>query len=214
MRSKGKVAVWKDEKGYGFLESIDTGSRVFIHIKAFASRNRRPRVGDIVTYIVTKDGQGRARAETARFDGGTPFGAAKLNSGAVTILVAIALLAAMVAWATATNLPLVVPLAYLVFSLITFVAYALDKSAARKGRWRTKEGTLHLLALVGGWPGALVAQQTLRHKSKKASFKVVFWTTVLLNCVALTWLHTGDGRSSLEEITSSIVQLISSATPL
>lgn len=214
MRSRGKIAIWNDDKGYGFLEPMDAGSRVFIHIKAFARRHRRPKVGDIVTYVVTRDGQGRARAETARLDGGTPFGAAKLNSATVSILVAMAFLTALAAWTAAANLPLVVPSAYLVLSLITFVAYALDKSAARKGRWRTKEGTLHLFALVGGWPGALVAQQTLRHKSRKASFRIVFWITVLLNCVVLIWLHTGDGRSSLERVTSVIVQLIGSAVPL
>ena len=56
---------------------------------------------------------------------------------------------------------------YITISLLTFIMYALDKSAARKGHWRTKESTLHLLSLAGGWPGAIAAQQKLRHKSKK-----------------------------------------------
>jgi len=214
MRSKGKIAVWNDEKGYGFLEPVDTGPRVFVHIKAFANRNRRPKVGDVATYIVSKDGQGRARAKAASLVGRMPFGTAILTRNVVTIVVAIVFLATIAAWATATNLPLVVPLAYVVSSLVTFVAYALDKSAARRGRWRTKEGTLHLLAVVGGWPGALVAQQTLRHKSKKASFRAVFRATVLLNCAALVWVHTADGRSSLDQVTTAILQLINSATPL
>jgi heme/copper-type cytochrome/quinol oxidase subunit 3 len=47
------------------------------------------------------------------------------------------------------------------------------------------------LSLVGGWPGALVAQQKLRHKSQKQSFRIVFWITVLLNCAAFSWLFTG-----------------------
>ncbi len=59
---------------------------------------------------------------------------------------------------------------YFAASLAAFLAYAFDKSAAKGGRWRTSEGTLHLLALAGGWPGALLAQQFLRHKSAKASF--------------------------------------------
>lgn len=37
------------------------------------------------------------------------------------------------------------------------------------------------MALLGGWPGALLAQQVLRHKSAKAEFRQVFWVTVLLN---------------------------------
>jgi uncharacterized membrane protein YsdA (DUF1294 family) len=70
---------------------------------------------------------------------------------------------------------------------VAFCAYALDKSAARTGRWRTPEGTLHIFGLAGGWPGALVAQKVLRHKSQKQSFQLVFWATVLLNCSALGW---------------------------
>ena len=67
------------------------------------------------------------------------------------------------------------------------IVYAADKSAARRHEWRTPERTLHLLALVGGWPGALVAQTVFRHKSRKTSFRIVFWTTVALNCGALAW---------------------------
>ena len=77
---------------------------------------------------------------------------------------------------------------YVVASVITFLAYAQDKSAAQHNRWRTKESTLHSLALVGGWPGALLAQKLLRHKSSKASFQRVFWVTVLVNVLAVSWL--------------------------
>lgn len=63
---------------------------------------------------------------------------------------------------------------YIVISLLTFVLYAVDKSAAQNDSWRTQESTLHLLSLAGGWPGAMIAQQTLRHKSKKQDFMAVF----------------------------------------
>lgn len=74
-------------------------------------------------------------------------------------------------------------------SLLAFVAYALDKHAARTGRWRTKESTLHLFALAGGWPGAWAAQRLLRHKSSKRSFLLVYRATVVLHCAAvLAWV--------------------------
>jgi uncharacterized membrane protein YsdA (DUF1294 family) len=76
---------------------------------------------------------------------------------------------------------------YLAASVCTFVVYALDKSAAQSGRWRTAESTLHLLALAGGWPGALMAQRVFRHKSRKPSFRAGFIVTVLVNCAALVW---------------------------
>lgn len=85
------------------------------------------------------------------------------------------------------GLPVLVSLVYLAMSLATLAAYAADKSAAQANRRRIPENTLHLFALLGGWPGALVAQQWLRHKSVKASFLAMFWTTVLLNLGALAW---------------------------
>ena len=87
------------------------------------------------------------------------------------------------------GLPALIGIAYAALSLFTFIAYALDKSAAKRGAWRTPESSLHLLGLAGGWPGALIAQQVLRHKSKKASFRAVFWATAILNCAALVWLQ-------------------------
>jgi uncharacterized membrane protein YsdA (DUF1294 family) len=82
-------------------------------------------------------------------------------------------------------------------SLVTFIAYAIDKSAAQSGRWRTQESTLHLLALIGGWPGALIAQNRLRHKSRKGPFLLAFWVTVLLNCGGLIWLLSTAGGQVL-----------------
>lgn len=79
-------------------------------------------------------------------------------------------------------------LVYLVMSVVAYATYARDKSAARAGRRRTPEKTLHLMALLGGWPGALLAQRRLRHKSSKTSFLVTFWLTVVLNLGALAWL--------------------------
>jgi uncharacterized membrane protein YsdA (DUF1294 family) len=78
--------------------------------------------------------------------------------------------------------------AYVVLSIITFVAYGLDKSAAERGRWRTPESTLHLLSLAGGWPGALVGQRVFRHKTRKQPFRTIFWVTVAANITAIAWL--------------------------
>lgn len=74
---------------------------------------------------------------------------------------------------------------YAAWSLLCFVAYARDKAAARFGAHRTSENALHGLALLGGWPGAWLAQQALRHKSVKTTFRRVFWLTVMLNVFIL-----------------------------
>jgi uncharacterized membrane protein YsdA (DUF1294 family) len=81
---------------------------------------------------------------------------------------------------------------YLGLSLLTFLVYASDKRAARHQQRRVRERTLHLLALAGGWPGALLARRWLRHKSAKRSFSRVLWLTVLANTLlfaALAALH-------------------------
>ena len=77
--------------------------------------------------------------------------------------------------------------AYLVLSAASFAVYGWDKAAARRGGRRTPELTLHLLALAGGWPGALLAQSVFRHKTKKQPFRSIFWCTVVVNCAALAW---------------------------
>jgi uncharacterized membrane protein YsdA (DUF1294 family) len=91
------------------------------------------------------------------------------------------------------TMPVIVALVYLTLSLATFLIYAWDKSAAKAGRRRTPEKILHVLGLTGGWPGAILAQQLLRHKSGKREFQTVFWVTVMLNCGALIWLASPDG---------------------
>jgi len=80
---------------------------------------------------------------------------------------------------------------YALASVACFIAYALDKAAARRGERRTPERTLLLLGLAGGWPGALAAQSLLRHKSAKPAFLFKFWCTVLLNLGALLALQAG-----------------------
>lgn len=91
----------------------------------------------------------------------------------------------------------VLPVSFLL-NLLTFFVYWTDKRAAQAGRWRTPESTLQLLALAGGWPGAWLAQQVLRHKSSKLPFRVVYWLMVVAHGLAIgTWLFWPPLRSLL-----------------
>lgn len=94
--------------------------------------------------------------------------------------------------------------AYLALSLLTFVVYAIDKSKAKRGGWRIPEKTLHLLSLVGGWPGALLAQQLLRHKSSKTSFRIVFWLTLCLNLAVKGWLFSATGNEFVRSLVVTV----------
>ena len=205
MRFQGKIKNWNDDKGFGFVEPNGGGQRAFVHIKAFITRARRPVTDDVITYELVREKDNRYKAEKIRFadaarsvnkrtkgENSNYFGAA------VTLFFCVWLLFSTVMG----KLSLIVGGFYLVLSLITFIAYAIDKSAAKSGRWRTQESTLHTLALFGGWPGAFVAQNSLRHKSSKAEFKSVYWVTVLLNLGGLYWLHTEGGTRFLESMIS------------
>ena len=87
------------------------------------------------------------------------------------------------------DLPIYAPVYISTLSLITFITYAWDKRQAKlsthKKVNRTSERTLQLLSLFGGWPGALIAQQWLRHKSQKRRFIVVLWLCIILNAVSI-----------------------------
>lgn len=72
-------------------------------------------------------------------------------------------------------------------NILTFAIYGLDKTAARTGRRRVPEKILLGLGLLGGWPGAFIAQRLWRHKTQKMAFQGLFWLTVFINCV-LGWL--------------------------
>ncbi|MCE2595764.1 DUF1294 domain-containing protein [Motilimonas cestriensis] len=98
------------------------------------------------------------------------------------------------------TLPIWFTAVYGLMSVLTFALYGKDKLAARKKRWRVKERTLHLFALFGGWPGAMLAQQKFRHKTQKQPFRVIYWLTIVANCAVLAWLCSTDGRSFLHAL--------------
>ena len=77
---------------------------------------------------------------------------------------------------------------YVIGSVICFAMYARDKAAAKAGRWRTSEATLLLWGLACGWPGAILAQKLMRHKSHKPSFRSRFVATVALNIAVFVYL--------------------------
>jgi len=204
VRTKGKIASWNDEKGFGFISPLAGGDRTFVHIKAFANRARRPMVGDVVTYSVSTDARGRPRAEEATIAGVPRAVKSRRTSGFLAHLLAAGFLLVVAGAAWISAIPMPILLAYLVVSFATFAAYALDKSAAEEGNWRTSESTLHLLAFAGGWPGALIAQSRLRHKTRKQPFRAVFWATVVLNCAAFAWLFTPAGADAWRSLVAAL----------
>jgi uncharacterized membrane protein YsdA (DUF1294 family)/cold shock CspA family protein len=199
MRFEGTVTKWDDERGFGFIRPDQGGQDVFVHIKAFARGADRPQEGQRVSFEVDLGPQRKKRAlrvepvrtrsaERVKRPSGAEWGTATLFAipGFVLLFFAVAVM-----WRP----PMWIGLLYVIASASTFFAYAADKSAARRGDVRTPERALHLMSLLGGWPGALLAQQFLRHKSIKTEFRAVFWSTVVVNIVLFVALCSPYGRT-------------------
>ena len=201
MRLVGRISDWNDDKGYGFVMPHGGGDRAFVHIKAFQPGPRRPVAGDLVSYAITRDAHGRNNATEVRFAGQRierrkPATPPMRISRIPRMLLGIACLLAIALGAVFGILPIVLTIAYVLLSLLSWLMYWLDKEAAQRSAQRTPENTLHLVDLLGGWPGALIAQQQFRHKTVKASFQFVFWCSVLGNLALATWLvRSGIARS-------------------
>lgn len=213
-RQQGRLDQWNDDKGFGFVIPEGGGPKAFVHIKAFATRPRRPEVGDRLSYLLERDAQGRWQATQALLMGEpttTQSRQAKQQKtrnekhGALPVWgwplgLAIGALVLGLGLTAFGVLPNLLGVWLLVINVVTFGVYAVDKSAAQQGAWRTKETTLHILSLLGGWPAALLAQRHLRHKSSKQSFQAVFWLTVVGNVLLMGLLTGSEGQALFQSI--------------
>lgn len=216
----GMLRVWNDEKGFGFIAPRAGGADVFVHISAFEDRSFRPSVGGLIAYRLGRDESGRPRAVSARLadmDTGTrttfapimdrpspvqqprstparPRRSNKTRRSTLKLeatLFALAFLGALTVAAYLHVIPAWVPIAYFTASFVTFFVYCSDKESAEAGDRRVAENTLHFLDLLGGWPGALLAQQYFRHKTAKLGFQIIFWLVALAHVGFWVWLAVG-----------------------
>lgn len=186
MPQEGTLKTWKDDKGFGFIKPSSGGPDVFAHVSAFTNKRRRPVANDRVEFESQPGTDGRPKATRVRFHGEKPDLLTPVHASLIVTLGFFAYIGWCVFRGT---LPAPVLWLYLLASAGSYLLYWHDKRAAGAGRYRVAESTLHFSELIGGWPGALVAQQVYRHKTAKASYQIGFWLCVILNCAVLVWMH-------------------------
>jgi uncharacterized membrane protein YsdA (DUF1294 family)/cold shock CspA family protein len=196
MRLTGKLKVWHDDRGFGFIEPSQGGQDIFVHIKSFPMGTGRPSVGQPLSFEVETGDNGKKRARAVEFPlRGRAIKKQRIESPAdwtflrTSTIPLFAVIYAFAVWRWGFA-PFVL-FGYIGLSFLALFIYAFDKSAAVSSSWRIPEDILHFLSLAGGWPGALLAQQILRHKTSKKSFVIVFWLTVALNICGFVAWHAG-----------------------
>ena len=196
MRMQGTVVKWLSDKDFGFIAPDDGSGELFVHAEFFVHQGRRPQVGDALSFEIATNAEGKRRAERVLFAGERDSRQRDRLFDILYCLVALAFVGGVGALVASKKLGPSLLFIYLGASLLTFLLYWRDKVKANRDEWRIAEKTLHLCSLVGGWPGALLAQRLLHHKSRKRSFRIVFIATILLN-IALVGAYTLLGEAFL-----------------
>lgn len=197
MRYRGRITSWKAERGFGFIAPDSPSEDIFVHVSALANGRRTPTENEIVTYTIMVDAKGRPQAQDVVF-------LSHWYSASPPFWIAASFLLLLTGLVLFERLPFAVLAIYSIASLIAFLTYAWDKMAAQQHRRRTAESTLHLLGLCGGWPGALIAQHVFRHKTRKRSFIVSFWYTVVINCGTLVLVSWPASRQFVASLLAMI----------
>ena len=204
MKYKGTVVQWNHQKGFGFIQPEAGGENVFFHISALSDRQSRPRMNERVSYELSVDNKNKKSAKSVMFvkahSGLDKYTAPMSKAQGFSVL--FLGLVSLCVWLFQCSYWVLI--GYVCLSIVTFAVYAHDKRAAQKEAWRTKEASLHLLALVGGWPGALWAQKILRHKSQKQPFKAILWLTIFVNISVFILVFTPLGQQWLHNFIASI----------
>lgn len=192
-RQAGRLAVWNDQRGFGFVDA-DDGARLFVHISSIRRIATRPRLGDRVSFATGTERNGRPAAIDVMIAGANSVDLGSGQRGVTerseprdwarfgtSLFIVVLIMTAVVV----DRAPLWVPVVYLGLGLLTALAYAADKRAAESGGWRTSERSLHGLDLLGGIAGGLLAQDLLRHKTAKPRFVAATYLIAILHVAAL-----------------------------
>jgi uncharacterized membrane protein YsdA (DUF1294 family)/cold shock CspA family protein len=186
---KGFIVMVNPKEGYGFIRpeanrNVD-GKDVHFALRQVEG-HKSVRQGQAVSYYVTRSDKG---VTAIKVRPGSALSIPYLKFLLIGIVSALLLLAGLViVLDQPASLPLWIALWVAAFSIATYGVYAYDKAQAQSSGLRVPEAVLHLMGALGGTPGAFVAMRALRHKTKKAQFRVIFWLIVAAQVGFLIWL--------------------------
>ena len=197
MRDQGRLVEWHEDEDYGFIQPNDRDKDlVFIQLKDFARPGPRPIVGCALDYTVILDEQSRFRAQqvvylkaaqtkTLKPSHTKPQSSQRVDAIQILGISYILILAALVlmGWLSGMMVLLVS-----LINVLTYWCYAQDNEAQQMGKQGIPEYVLHILAFLGGWPAAWLAQQKLRHKTQKQPFRQIYFCTIGFHLLLLMWL--------------------------
>lgn len=189
MRYQGEIVEWSDERGFGYIRPRGSGVRdavVYLHVSAVQNRKRKPVLGDTVTYETeqSRPEPGKrlrtdVKAVRVAYLGEDVVDAPKNEH--LFIAFGLCFLLAVAVISLIANLSPLLIAWLIIASLVTYLVYWWDKQQAQDNAWRVSESSLHWLSILGGWPGAAIAQTAHRHKTQKKSFRLVYGVTITLN---------------------------------
>jgi uncharacterized membrane protein YsdA (DUF1294 family)/cold shock CspA family protein len=196
-RREGRLVEWFPDRGFGFIAPDDGGPSVFLHIKSLPKEDKKLDIGQAYSFDAVTDARGREQARNVVpiMEPAAPVKRPRFwfLSHIPPFLVIAAFLGIVMAVYKVTPVSANWLIVYGVSSFGSIIGYWIDKNAAIKKNWRISETVLLLLGLVGGWPGAILAQEFFRHKTRKGTFRYLFWMTVAINMAAFVQINVLGG---------------------
>ncbi len=193
----GTISEWDAEKGYGFITLSGQPKRIFFQLSDINQTGRLPQVDDYVRFQLTKDVYGTIRATHIERP-------ATFNFAVALVVWFASVLSASVYLFDYSPISC---LLYFLISAISYAIYAFDKSAEQRGSWRVPSLSLYLLALIGGWPGAILAQALLYYRYHDDQFKATLWLIALANFSLFCWTLTAQGNEQMYKLIAALLLL-------
>lgn len=186
---QGEIVQFDPAKGFGFVKVAGQKDDIFIH-QSDVDNGVRLQTGMRVEFDVRTTPKGPRAANIKASGVAAPTQPARRSNANPYMLYSIVAVAivAVIGGALFLLFGWYWLLDYLIaINIAAFALYGYDKNAAQNSRLRVPERVLHGVELFGGTPGAFIAQRVFHHKTRKVSYRIVFWLIFAIQAAAVIW---------------------------